>query len=221
MPTHLKEEVKQIQIQYGDIEGFMIAFNPEFQLKVASNKRRAFAGVSPILAKLKYAYSEELIRDWIVVHLENLNDFCGVSLKMSLDQMNEVASIIQVEYPFLKVSELLLFLHEFKTGKYGELYGVVDPIKITTALKRFIAERREAISRIEAEERSKELQKPKSGISREAYEELKNKAKTSPEAFERLFRSFPNGEVLKYWKRWLVNPAETEKYLIEFNLRRR
>ena len=42
--------------------------------------------------------------------------------------------MIRVEYYYLKASELLLFFFKLKTGEYGHLYGVVDPMVIMSAL---------------------------------------------------------------------------------------
>lgn len=196
-------------------------FKPTNQYLIAQHKERAYAGISPTLVSIKNAFGSKTLDTLIIAQLEDLNDFCGVSNKMESSQIIQLCWLVQTKYCYLKIAELLLFFFNFKMGMYGELYGSVDPIKITAALKKFDDERRMEISKIEAEERNKELQKPKRGISREAYEELKKKAKTSPEAFAKLFRSFPNGEVIKYWKQWLANPAEAEKYLIEFNLRKR
>ena len=71
---------------------------------------------------------------WILAQLENLNQYAGTKNKMEPGQMKMLAEIIMTEYFYLKASELLLFFYQFKAGKYGELYGSVDPLRISSAL---------------------------------------------------------------------------------------
>ena len=56
----------------------------------------------------------------------------------------------------LKISELMLFFHRFKSGRYGRFYGSVDPLVITTTIRDFIRERSVAIERHDQEVREKE-----------------------------------------------------------------
>ena len=75
--------------------------------------------------------------------------------------MEECAFVIATEFYYLKTSELMLFFHRFKTGRYGRFYGSVDPLIITTALRDFVAERASAYERHEQEERDKREQEEK------------------------------------------------------------
>ncbi|MDR1623954.1 MAG: hypothetical protein LBS04_03170 [Tannerellaceae bacterium] len=50
-----------------------------------------------------------------------------------MDRQRELAGLIRTEYPFLKASEVLLFFHRLKCGRYGRFYGVVDALFITSA----------------------------------------------------------------------------------------
>lgn len=52
--------------------------------------------------------------------------------------------------PELKVSELLLFFHWLKCGRYGRFYGMVDALFITSALLAFMDERKADINRLKA-----------------------------------------------------------------------
>jgi len=92
-----------------------------------------------------------------MVQLENLNDFCGVAEKMNTQQMETLARLISVEFHYFKVSELMLFFHRFKCGKYGHFYGVVDPQRLMTALQAFATDRTAEIRAIEDRRRTREL----------------------------------------------------------------
>lgn len=72
-------------------------------------------------------------------------------------QIEEVARVIISEFYYMKLSEIMLFFAYFKAGRYGNFYGCVDPLVITTALQRFKTERMQWIIRLEqiAEEKKR------------------------------------------------------------------
>lgn len=150
---------------------------------VAENVERAFMGDSPTLTTVRLAYSNAIAEVWIMAQIENLNEFCGVNQKMEPLQMENVSRLILIEYHYLKVSELMLFFHRFKCGKYGEFFGVVDPQKLMTALNNFNKDRISEISKYENERKKQELNRlrdewrnSKTAISYEEY--LKTKDST-------------------------------------------
>jgi len=94
---------------------------------------------------------------------------------MSIDQMDELAGIIAVEYGYFRAAEILLFFHRLKKGVYGQFYGSVDPLMITSALLMHNKDRQAEIARIEAVENQRiidehRLEWAKIAISREEYE---------------------------------------------------
>lgn len=136
--------------RYGNAAQFAITFNPDLQIKCAQNIERTFTGNAPTIGALKTAYSENQVRVWVLAQLENLNSFSGAKNKMNPQQMMMLSDIILTDYFYLKASELLLFFHQFKSGKYGELYGSVDPLRVSNALLEFAEYRREELFRIES-----------------------------------------------------------------------
>lgn len=144
------------------------------QIKVAANIERAYKGAAPTLTAVKTAYSEKLVTIWLMAQLENLNDYCSVKEKINPQQMEDIANIILVEYHFLKITEVMLFFHRFKSGKLGELYGSVDPLRIMGAFNEFMKQRFQEISAIDKRIENEELNKKreewsKQGITREEY----------------------------------------------------
>lgn len=157
LPAPLQQATELVRKKYGDAASFLTTFNPDLQIKIAANTERAFMGNSPTLTVVKHSYSEELLTVWIMAQLENLNDFCGVTEKMSIAQMENLARLITVEFHYFKVSELMLFLHRFKCGKYGQFYGVIDPQKLMSALQAFASDRIMEIRSIENRRQQEEL----------------------------------------------------------------
>jgi len=97
---------------------------------------------------------------------------------MTIEQMEQTASAIISEYSFLKVSELHLFLHRFKAGRYGTFYGCIDPLQITYALAQFVEQRRNEITKIQQKQNEERIyrqrkQWAKTAVSRQEYEQLK------------------------------------------------
>lgn len=139
---------------------------------------RVYLGIAPSLALVKAAYNSEVLITWIMAQLEDINDFSGVVVKMSIEQMVQVAGIIEAEYYYLKVSELLLFFHRFKAGAYGQFYGAVDPLIITIGLAAFARERSQEIRMYQrqADRRQADLKRSewaKTAVTRAQYEQMK------------------------------------------------
>lgn len=164
--------------RFGDAKKFAETFNPDLQKHCASNIERTFTGSAPTINHLMHSYKDEQVRIWIMIQLEDLNTFAGTKNKMNPRQMMMICDILITEYRYLKASELLLFFFQFKSGKYGELYGSVDPLRITSALVEFASYRRAELFKIdnkireERKEREK-LKHTKTAISRNRY--LRNK----------------------------------------------
>lgn len=159
LPEIPKQEKAQTLVAlYGDKQRFGIAFNPSLQKTIAQNLERAYVGKAPTLAVVKEAFGIDPAEAWIMAQLEDLNEFTGVTIKMSPGQMEETSRLILQEYPYFKVTEFMLFMHRFKCGNYGTLYGVVDPLVIMQALFQFASERRAELAFYENRERERRLQ---------------------------------------------------------------
>jgi hypothetical protein len=216
-------EIEKIKTLYSDANGLMATFNPINQYKIAEDKDRAYTGVSPSLVSIKNAYGAKTLNKVIIAQLENLNDFCGASVKMESNVIIELTYMIQSRYYYLKIAELLLFFFNFKMGKYCELYGSVDPLKITTSLNKFIQERNLELDRIEREQKQTEpLKTQGANIVRgiESVKELSQRAKTDYKAFRELYPRLPSDRLeLVYWRAWRLSELRVGKYLCEFNIK--
>ena len=111
-----------------DAQGFLSIFTPDLQIAAARHPERTYTGTAPTLATIAVGYGEPVAIVWICIQLENVNLFAGVKEKMPVSRQKELSALILTEYPFLKASEILLFFHRLKCGRYGRFYGSVDGI---------------------------------------------------------------------------------------------
>ena len=149
----------------------MRVMNPELQQYCAEHKDRALFGTAPTLLTLRRAYHDNAATMWMLPQLYDLGEYCGVKDKLDKNQLIQLARIIVQEFGYLKVSEMMLFLHRFKAGKYGRFYGAIDPLIIVNALRHdFMNERAAAIEQRESKERQAEWEAHCRQVARERAE---------------------------------------------------
>lgn len=173
-----QQEVADMRGRYGSAEQFLKLFTPDLQIATARNEVRAYLGSAPSLAVLAEGYGWQTVIVWLCIMIENLNNFTGVREKMPVARQRDLATLILAEYPSLKASEILLFFHRLKCGRYGRFYGMVDALFITSSLLQFSEQRRTDIIRYKEEQSRAEksaLPPPDTGnyITREEYLEQK------------------------------------------------
>ena len=172
--------------RYGDRARFLTLFNPDLQMKVCKDTELCLFGDAPVRSELNMAYGEMTATMWLVPQLYDLSEYCGAKEKLQGKPLEECASVIATDFYYLKVSELMLFFHRFKSGRYGRFYGSIDPLIITTSLREFIRERNNAIH--EHEEilrKEKEEERRKNAITYDEYVATYGKPKAlTKEMFE-------------------------------------
>lgn len=137
---------------------FLQTFNPTLQIVAARSEDQAHTGDAPTLAQTRNAFGRNVAEIWVSVQLNDFSEFAGVREKINPRQMDEVAAMIVDQAGHYKVSELLLFFNRLKRCKYGQLYGVVDPMKIMDALAKFDKERTEELNAIKKRVQTKQRQ---------------------------------------------------------------
>lgn len=155
---------------YGNRDRFLTKFNPDLQKTVCQNSDVCFFGGYPTMGQLKTAYGENTATMWLLPQLYNLSEYCGCRDKLQGKPLEMCANVIATEFYFLSVSELMLFFHRFKSGRYGRFYGSVDPLVITTSLRDFLKERSNAYDKREKDEKEKaDREEAKNAITWEEY----------------------------------------------------
>ncbi len=156
--------------EYGSRESFLAVYNPDYQRKICGQVTECYFGDYPTLSTLKAGYGANAPAMWLIPQLFNLSEYCGCRDKLQESQLKDCANVIAMDFHFLKVSELMLFFHRFKSGVYGRFYGSIDPLIITTSLRTFLGERAAVYDRREQEEREKARAEARKGaVTREQY----------------------------------------------------
>lgn len=149
--------------------------NPDVQPTFARNLQIAIMGDYPTLTDINLAYGKDFADLWLMPQITNLAAYTGAK-NLTLEQERDLASVIATEYHYFKITELLVFFHRFKTGRYGRFYGSVDPMVITCALREFRRERNELIDLYEQQMRKQaetEYNKAHPPMTRDEWIEVK------------------------------------------------
>lgn len=164
--------------KYGNLKSFLVAFNPDRQYAITNDVDDCYFGEYPTLAKVNSEYCETAATQWLNIQLYNLSEYCGTKDKMTPQQTLECSKVIISMFYYLKVSEVMLFLFLFKSGKYGKFYGAIDPLTIISSLREFLKERTFEIIRHENESMAKAIEEyKKNAISYEEWKKTSNRKK--------------------------------------------
>ena len=132
--TCLQQTSRQLTPQQEkEFRTFMLNNSPAVQSDFAQSPVNCLFGSYPSMQELRSHYGKNAPIVWLIPQLKDLSEFCGVKDKMLNEQLQSCAKVIATEFGYLKTSELMLFFHLFKAGRYGQFYGAVDPMKITTS----------------------------------------------------------------------------------------
>ena len=171
----LTVKIQEVMTTYGNKNDFMRSFNPNVQHEICKDADGCYLADVPTMALMRTTYGDNVPVMWLIAQLADLSTYCGVREKMTERQMEECARLIVENYSYLKVTEILLFFHRFKSWKYGSFYGTVDPSRILEALSLFRAERSDALNRLELAERERKREEHSKGaITHEEWLRLKN-----------------------------------------------
>lgn len=177
-----QQRIADMTGRYGTAAQFLKTFNPGLQLQVAAHLERAYLGVAPQLGVVAAGYGEQTAVVLLCLQMEDLNNFAGVKEKMPVSRQKELSGILLTEYPGLKVTEVLLFFHRVKCGRYGRFYGMVDAMFITSALLAFMEERRTEMARyktVQQREEAPRMEPSPTAITYSEYLERKKRKQQS------------------------------------------
>lgn len=156
----------------GQKVALMRLYNPSMQVKYGSHPERCVTGNAPSLAKIRKEYGGQAALDWLRIELNDYQNFVAVKDENETppEILGEMAALVLSEFYFLKLSELMLFFKWLKTGRYGDIYGRINPTSFFRALRSFVSERNMMIERLEQAEREKKWEEErKNVISHEEY----------------------------------------------------
>lgn len=138
-------------------------------------------GITPTIAAVCNTFNRELCRTVIQNWILSINAYVGKSVFTDY-QATELSSIIATEAYYLTLAELAIFFNWVKAGKFGQIYGQLDPVFITSALQQFLITRRDAIDKYNRDTQREKIERShdngdtiKSAISLSSYEEYKKR----------------------------------------------
>lgn len=164
--------------RYGRREDFLALFNPDMQYEYCKDIERCYMGTAPTLGMVRGAYGENVAETWLEVQLKDLSEFAGCKEKLSVQQIEQIAKVIMLNFYFLKVTEVMHFFILFKGGRFGRFYGAVDGLVVTEALQDFCRLRDGWMERFIRQHESVELARLEAEHARDAmtfeeWQELK------------------------------------------------
>lgn len=134
-------------MRYGSGEQLITAARESIDVVLSDSISEAFKTDSPTLAQLQLHYGAEIAEIVVELCIQRLNDYVGVSRKLSPGNGEYLARLIIAEHGCLKPAELQLFFQRLKSGRYERFYGAVDPVAIMYSLESFMEERSNIIER--------------------------------------------------------------------------
>ena len=157
MPALQQSSAQALCKRYGDRGRFLQTFGVVQQQRHASAPERCVLGTAPTLREVNEAYGQGTAEEWLLYQITDLSEFVGARDKMQPWKLKVLARNFVLDYGWLRVTDVELFMHRLKLGTYGHFYGTVDPQQLMGFMKPFMEERNailaEAVEREERERR--------------------------------------------------------------------
>lgn len=133
------------------MDELLITFNPSRQTEYCQpqNTERLLLGKAPSLNLVRMAYGMECVTTFLEVQINDLVNYLGDQGKTNKDMIIQTASVIALQYGYLKLTEVMLFMVMVKAGHFGTVYGNANGLHITLALRQFLHWRGREIEKIE------------------------------------------------------------------------
>ena len=125
-------------------QSFLAEYAPGKCLRVFQKENTpalTMKSAAPTLASIRREYSEDFQIAYVSVWIVNLNDFVNALRKMSPEQIEETATIIVQEYPYLNLADINLVFRKIKKGEFGQLFAEIDGMKVLSWFEQYAQER--------------------------------------------------------------------------------
>lgn len=124
--------------RFGSRDELLERYKPENQAGwCMKHRERMFTGKAPRLREVAESYGDGPAMAWLSKQLQDLSEFSGAQSKLTPQQILQLSGLILSEYGHYKLTELMVFFHDYKTGRFGSFYGAVDPLAIMKSLREF------------------------------------------------------------------------------------
>ena len=132
------ERVMAIKERFGDLDSFLMKVSPEAQV-LMSDFHKAVSDDYPTLDDVCLTYGKNAAKNWLCSQIVSLAIF-GDAMNLTKGQIEELASIIAIEFKDLKVSEVLHFFYCFKSGRL-HTSEAISPMSVIISLRDFMYKR--------------------------------------------------------------------------------
>lgn len=132
------KRIKAIKERFGDLDSFMMKVSPEAQV-LMSDFYKAVSDDYPTLDDVSLTYGKNAAKNWLCSQIVSLAIF-GDAMNLTKGQIEELASIIAIEFKDLKVSEVLHFFYCFKSGRL-HTSEAISPMSVIISLRDFMYKR--------------------------------------------------------------------------------
>ena len=163
---NLSSALAKVKDRFPTIEDFMVAVNPDRQLKICEQPETCYFGNSPTLASLNVIYGRGAAEAWLLPEVQEACLFMGIKEMPDNYQAAKLVRVIVQQYGYLNVDEVQLFFFYFCSARYRHFYNTFDPSIIILSLR----DRGHAYEEREQREREREREEwKKNAITHEEY----------------------------------------------------
>lgn len=126
---------------YPTYDALAMAFNPRIGALLLSDVDKAYSPKSPSFAMVSQAYGFDAAVFWVKTEMLDIDLFNATKRDADENAIIELAKLFVRKYPYIRLTEFMLFVARFKLGMYGKFYGAFDPITIGEAFRKFLTQR--------------------------------------------------------------------------------
>ncbi|MDJ1498393.1 hypothetical protein QNI19_35995 [Cytophagaceae bacterium DM2B3-1] len=146
------------------------------------------ASRAPALEVFARAQGDEITNRLLFVLIKKFTESVNIKQKLTVKQTVAMASMVQVDFRDLSLTDVLLCLRNTQSGKYGQLYESFDFVKLGEFLRKYRQEKESL-----REQKHKDLKYSQSSI---LYDIVSNLDK-APEQFREPFQSLSAQKIVQ------------------------
>lgn len=140
------------------LQDFLDGFGPRNLHLMAVHSDRCHIGKGPTIRQATEQYGMAALTELTAAYVRNLHNYLGTPCRLTPEQISDIAAIVYIKYPCLKVAEYCLYYMELKAGTYGKLYGQLYPQDITLPLQTYAEDCRRIQNKLLYERHQREIQ---------------------------------------------------------------
>lgn len=137
------ERIKAVKETFGEFDDFLVKASPKCQIYF-SDKEKALLGNYPTLKDICLTYGNDAAAKWIISQVVDLGEFADAN-NMTEYQFIELASVIAKECQDLKISEVLNFFYQMKSGQLP-ITDKLSPFSVIANLRTFLKKRQDMLN---------------------------------------------------------------------------